>query len=82
MPLFEFECRSCQQQFEALVRPANPTPACPSCGGVELERLLSTFAVDSEGTRNIALTSGRKHAAKRQRDKAIADREHEISHEH
>ena len=82
MPLFEFECLACHQQFEALVRPADAVPACHACGSVELRKLLSTFAVDSAGTRNVALKSGRKRAASQQRDKAIAEREHELSHDH
>ena len=43
MPLFEYECHACGKQFEALVR-ADAKPACPSCGGTKLEKLLSTFA--------------------------------------
>jgi hypothetical protein len=44
--------------------------------------LLSTFAVDSEQTRKVALDAGRKHAAADQRDKAIADREYMEHHHH
>jgi putative FmdB family regulatory protein len=43
MPLFEYACRRCDHQFEALVR-ASETPECPSCHATELERRLSTFA--------------------------------------
>ncbi|HXE79449.1 MAG TPA: zinc ribbon domain-containing protein [Vicinamibacterales bacterium] len=46
MPIYEFECRTCERRFETLVRQAE-TPACPSCGGRDLERALSTFAVGS-----------------------------------
>jgi putative FmdB family regulatory protein len=48
MPLFEFACRSCDHQFESLVR-GNETPACPSCHSTELERRLSVFAAHSSG---------------------------------
>ena len=43
MPLFEYACKSCSTQFEALVR-ASETPECPSCHGTALERKLSVFA--------------------------------------
>ena len=43
MPLFEYACRQCEHQFEALVR-GNETPECPSCHSAELERRLSVFA--------------------------------------
>jgi putative FmdB family regulatory protein len=43
MPLYEYACRNCSSQFEALVRSQEP-PACPSCHGKDLERRLSVFA--------------------------------------
>jgi putative FmdB family regulatory protein len=46
MPLFEYACRACGQQFEYLTREGQ-TPACPSCKGAELEKKLSVFAVSS-----------------------------------
>jgi putative FmdB family regulatory protein len=49
MPLFEYSCRSCDHQFETLVR-ASETPECPSCHGTELERRLSVFAAHTAGT--------------------------------
>jgi putative FmdB family regulatory protein len=44
MPLFEYECRSCGHHFEHLTREGH-APACPACDGVELQKLLSVFAV-------------------------------------
>ena len=49
MPLFEYACRACDHQFEALVR-ASETPACPSCRSTELERRLSVFAAHTNGS--------------------------------
>jgi putative FmdB family regulatory protein len=48
MPLFEYACRTCDHQFEALVRNAEP-PECPSCHGADLERRLSAFAAHTTG---------------------------------
>jgi putative FmdB family regulatory protein len=48
MPLFEYTCRGCGHQFEALVT-GNRTPACPRCSSSELEKLYSTFGARSSG---------------------------------
>ena len=43
MPIFEYACRACGQEFETLVRPAE-VPSCSSCGSAELDKKLSMFA--------------------------------------
>jgi putative FmdB family regulatory protein len=48
MPLYEFECRTCAHRFETLIRGAEQ-PVCPACQGTQLERALSTFAVNTRG---------------------------------
>jgi putative FmdB family regulatory protein len=57
MPLFEYACRSCDHQFESLVR-GNETPACPSCQSTELERRLSVFAAHSSSPSSAPMTAG------------------------
>ncbi|MFH1034717.1 MAG: zinc ribbon domain-containing protein [Pseudomonadota bacterium] len=52
MPIYEFRCEKCQQVFEHLALSASQ-PAelcCPSCGGEELSRVLSTCASVIGGT--------------------------------
>lgn len=49
MPLFEYRCPSCDSQFELLIR-GEAVPTCPTCGSTSIERLLSLFAVSSDGT--------------------------------
>ena len=44
MPLYEYECRSCNHQFELLVRESTKL-ACPQCAATELSKQLSVFAV-------------------------------------
>jgi putative FmdB family regulatory protein len=48
MPLFEYACKECDHEFEALVRNSE-TPQCPSCHGTELQRRLSVFAAHTNG---------------------------------
>jgi putative FmdB family regulatory protein len=37
MPLYDFRCRQCGDEFERLVR-QSVTPDCPGCGSTDLER--------------------------------------------
>jgi putative FmdB family regulatory protein len=76
MPLFDFRCRSCGSEFEALVR-ASDLPVCPSCKSAKLEQLPSMFTVSS-----LEITKARVRTAKKERrrsrayrDKIMADRE-------
>ena len=47
MPIYEYKCCACGNQFEYLVLPATPDPACPSCQSRELEQLLSLFGTST-----------------------------------
>ena len=67
MPIFEFECRSCGHSFEQLIIHST-TAECPSCHGRDLERLVSMFAVDSDGTRTAARRDGQRRSAQLTRD--------------
>jgi putative FmdB family regulatory protein len=51
MPLYEFVCSQCDQDFELLVRSTNweGEAACPHCGSKKLNKKLSVFASHSAG---------------------------------
>ncbi|MDH5299518.1 MAG: zinc ribbon domain-containing protein [Desulfobulbaceae bacterium] len=49
MPLFDFVCRSCGAEFEALVM-GGDQPVCPRCQSRELDKKMSTFAFRSKGS--------------------------------
>jgi putative FmdB family regulatory protein len=84
MPLYEYKCSGCGNHFELLILKASQTIACPSCGGELLERLLSMFAVSSEGTRQAstaaAYTHNNKLNAKQEPDKQRIQIEHKHQH--
>ncbi|MBL0123353.1 MAG: zinc ribbon domain-containing protein [Betaproteobacteria bacterium] len=44
MPIYEYQCRDCNKEFEKLMRSSTPAPACPQCGSTALQKKLSTFA--------------------------------------
>lgn len=83
--MYEYECRACGHQFEQLVRlsieSANELLACPSCQSQNLQRLVSLFAVNSAGTRQLHLTHARKLAEPEVRDKQHADMEATTHHD-
>ena len=79
MPLFEYRCPACDSRFELLIRGA-AVPSCPSCGSTSLERMLSLFAVSSDGTQQ----RNRKALGAQQRvdsQRAQRDRNHD-RHDH
>ena len=81
MPLYEYQCRACAHEFEALIRPGD-TPKCTSCGSEDLEKLLSHLAVSTEQTRSSNFTKARARAKKANRDKEVAQFEYEEKHRH
>ncbi|HYM25493.1 MAG TPA: zinc ribbon domain-containing protein [Vicinamibacterales bacterium] len=80
MPLFDFECRKCRHEFEALVRPGDE-PSCPACGSRDLERLLSAFAVDTAEKRQAAAKQSRRRQIAKRKDALIADEEYRQKHD-
>lgn len=51
MPIYEYECRKCHNEFEALIRGESDLEnnQCPECGSRELSKLLSLFGMKTSG---------------------------------
>jgi putative FmdB family regulatory protein len=79
MPIFDFKCRSCATQFEALVR--KQPPKCPKCASDDLERLLSLPALHTEGTHQRVMANAKKAEKRTAAEKEHAQRQYEQSHE-
>ncbi len=57
MPIYEYICKECDHQFEALVY-GKEKAACPKCHTKKLEPKLSVFAVSAKGSASAAPAAG------------------------
>jgi putative FmdB family regulatory protein len=57
MPIYAYECNTCGQQFETLVR-SSEVPSCPSCESTELTRQLSLVAAPAKGGSDAPVCQG------------------------
>ena len=74
MPIYDYKCRGCGEEFELLVLKTT-VPECPSCQSRELEQLISGFAVSTEAmTRERVKAARAKYAtSKTARDQKVAE---------
>jgi len=84
MPLYEYKCSECGHQFELLILRASQPVACPLCACETIERMLSMFAVSSEGSRQASTAAAYKYNnklnAKQEPDKQRIQIEHKHQH--
>jgi putative FmdB family regulatory protein len=84
MPLYEYKCSGCGQQFELLILRASQIAACPSCASESVERILSMFAVTSDSSRAASTAAAYKYNntlnAKQEPDKQRIQIEHKHQH--
>ena len=51
MPIYEYVCKSCGNEVEKLQKISDqPLKICPTCGKLELERLISKTSFQLKGT--------------------------------
>ena len=79
MPIFEYRCKGCQHEFEALVRKSD-VPACPSCKATDLERLLSLPALKTETTKAQAMKAAKARDKAQGTERTIEQLKYERSH--
>jgi putative FmdB family regulatory protein len=65
MPIYEYICKQCETQFEALVN-GTTKPRCPECDSSRLEQQYSSFSVGAPKGKGqfskSASSSGKKSA--------------------
>jgi putative FmdB family regulatory protein len=57
MPIFEYVCHGCANEFEALVR-SDTVPECPVCHSTELKKVLSVFATGTSAPQPAPMAAG------------------------
>ncbi|KPK35031.1 MAG: FmdB family transcriptional regulator [Nitrospira bacterium SG8_35_1] len=45
MPIFEYKCSKCNEEFEKLVYGSSPEVSCPKCMSTDVAKKLSTFGM-------------------------------------
>jgi len=81
MPLYDYLCRACGHEFEALVRAGASPSECPECHGRDLERQLSTFALSTDERRQAAALDSRRRQIAKRKDAIIAEEEYREKHD-
>lgn len=49
MPIYEYRCEACRHRFEAFLASSTEQAVCPKCSGIQLQRMMSTFAASVPG---------------------------------
>ena len=49
MPIFEYKCESCSNEFETLVLKSNETINCPKCNNPDVHKIMSACSFKSQG---------------------------------
>jgi putative FmdB family regulatory protein len=80
MPIFEYSCRKCAHQFEALVL-KKTVPACPECKSQDLEKLLSLPVVKSSTTAAQIRRETTKRDTKQAAEREYTQRQYEANHD-
>ena len=80
LPIYEYSCGNCGKRFELLVL-KGVEPTCPSCGGTDLERLISLPSVRSETTKSLALKAAKKRDGKLGDERVREQIEYQESHD-
>ena len=81
MPIYEYRCAKCGNEFEALVRPGKAPPACASCGSAELERQFSLPAVKSDSTKAKSMRAAKARDKKQGWERVNEQRNYEKNHD-
>lgn len=59
MPIYEYQCKKCETEFEVFVTSQNTEVKCKKCGSQELQRKFSVFGMKSgEKFRSSSASSG------------------------
>jgi len=80
VPLFDFRCKTCGNEFEKLVRPGE-TPRCPTCQNENLEKQLPIVALSTDDSRAANALKSRKQQIAKRKDAIVAEEEYREKHD-
>ena len=77
MPIYEYACAECGGRFERLVRGdgSGSEVACPACGSVTVDRIISAPAVRSDATRAASAAAARQRRADHRSEVGASERD-------
>ncbi|HWH78839.1 MAG TPA: zinc ribbon domain-containing protein [Candidatus Binatus sp.] len=58
MPIFEYNCRSCDHHFETIVLSNREKVSCPKCDSKTVDKQLSVFSAPGSSAKETAATAG------------------------
>ncbi len=74
MPMYDFECTACGNEFEDIVASDAPPPPCPDCGAATERRLSAVFV--GKGLKKVG-PKAKKYLSKEYQTKLKAKAERE-----
>lgn len=80
MPIFDFVCSDCGEQFEALVR-GSQVPVCSKCGSAHLEKQLSLPSVKTSSTHGLAMQAAKRRDKSQGAEREYTQRQYELNHD-
>ena len=78
MPLYDYICKACKTEFEALVRSQDPAPACPSCNSADLERRITAASMASGDLTRARVKAERKRRLPQHRAEQNEEYQHAL----
>lgn len=75
MPIYQYECCDCHEEFEYAVFRSDDQPSCPNCASSNLEKQVSVFSVGKSA-------AGNSSKNKKQTDDVVKELPKKHSHEH
>jgi len=59
MPIYEYQCEECGEEFEKLVRSFSSAPEveCPHCGGKKIKKAFSLFGTKSPSSDGLSAST-------------------------
>ncbi len=81
MPIYDYTCGACAQEFEALLRKQTDDATCPACQSGDVQRLLSKPRVHSSARKDRSMRAAKKRDRTQAQEAAYTQRQYELHHD-